>query len=303
MGYDDSTMVSELDPKKTAIVLGPVSAGLLSPIVFHIVRKVKQEDSFKSDFIAILVTSLLCITFMALISIYLKYYQRHLLKQRPPQQRSILQKLFLDPYIGLLSKDDHHENSSFHSYSKSNSPNKHDQSGTNNKRIDSKYFKPRVIYTELMTFWDTTCAVITWGSFYLIGGTIVATERMAQKIKRSSTRESSFKNASISSNKGTGKNYSFMNFNSSSSDVDVAESQETENCKHAYKKISTWSKRSFSSAKKKFSRLTNQLSVAPTTNNGHRNNIASRSRLFRAFQGGEFLEELLEDCPADHPDT
>lgn len=56
-------------------------------------------------------------------------------------------------------------------------------------KIDPKFFKPKYLIHELMSIWSTTYTVITWGSAWMIGGTIVATERFASKIKTKCTRE------------------------------------------------------------------------------------------------------------------
>lgn len=66
-------------------------------------------------------------------------------------------------------------------------------------KVDPKYFKPKYIIHELLDIWGTTYTVITWGSFWVIGGTIVATEKLATRIKTKCSRDPDVSSANLSS--------------------------------------------------------------------------------------------------------
>lgn len=269
--------IDDLDPKRTAIVVGPFLGLLSAPVVFQVVRVVEQEHSIMSDLIASVLTTLLCVAFMVLINSYLEY-SCHLAKQdqllKAYQQRSVLYKIisaFQGSNRSSPKSNESNQNSSFSFlHSDRSFASEHEQ---HKRKIETKYFKPKFIINELMTFWGTTCTVITWGSFYVIGGTIVATERMAQKIKtkRTNSRENSFFSSSFSGqpNRGTGQSDSFLNMSFRSSSGEEAGGQEQTNNRYQnFKKISTWTKRSYASIKRKFSRVV-------TSSSPHFNSLTS----------------------------
>lgn len=124
------------------------------------------------------------------------------------------------------------------------------QKNRTRRKIDPKH-----IIQELISIWGTTYTVITWGSFYLIGGTIVASERLAQKVKSKCSREQRGLH-NESSSRGTGWT-EFTNFASSSS-ADVSRNSTTsddDNQRNTFRRISSWSKRSYSTSKRKLTKL------------------------------------------------
>lgn len=111
------------------------------------------------------------------------------------------------------------------------------------RKIDPKYFKPKFIMHELIAMWDTTYTVITWGSFHVIGGTLVATERLVRKIKTKCTREGQSRDIH---NTSSGRADSFASCDFSD------DSFQSEGSKTSFRRVRSWMKRSYSSAKKKF---------------------------------------------------
>lgn len=267
--HDGRVSIEDLDPKRTALVMGPLLGLLSAPIVFELTKLAEDgQHSFKLDLIAAIVTILLSVAFMVLIDNYLTYHC-HLTKRdqllRAWQQRSFIQKLFAvfsndAPPGSAAAGSPNNSSFSFLQADRSFSG-EHDQ---HRRKIDPKYFKPKFIINELMTFWGTTCTVITWGSFYVIGGTIVATERIAQKIKAkrasANPNNSSFNTSfggfgGSSTNRGAGQNESFLNMSFMSNQNHGDANQEPTSRRHAFKRISSWTKRSYTTIKKKFSRV------------------------------------------------
>lgn len=123
------------------------------------------------------------------------------------------------------------------------------------RKLDPKYFKPKFIIHELISIWGTTYTVITWGSFYFIGGTIVATEKLAQKVKSKCSREQRGL-YNESSSRGTGWADSFASFGSSGSEDDEQHNSSTPSMNdNTLRRISSWTKRSYSASKKKLLKL------------------------------------------------
>lgn len=132
---------------------------------------------------------------------------------------------------------------------------KHQQQQRSRKKLDSKYFKPKFIIHELISIWGTTYTVITWGSFYFIGGTIVATEKLAQKVKSKCSREQRGLH-NESSSRGTGWADSFASFGSSASEnVEQHNTSASSINDNTLRRISSWTKRSYSASKKKLMKL------------------------------------------------
>lgn len=205
----------------------------LTPIIFQLTQSTAISNESR-----LLVSSILAMT-LFLPLLYL--IQNFLIKQSCPtiETRSILRDY--KPLRNIFSVFYKDENNNSTVLNEKPSPTK--------KRIDPKYFKPKYIYHELMSIWGTTYTVITWGSVWIIGGTFVATERLANKIKTKCTRERDL----LGANRGTGRNSSFASFNSSFSSSHSVDS--TGSGKNSFKKISSWTKRSFTAAKKKFNKF------------------------------------------------
>lgn len=121
---------------------------------------------------------------------------------------------------------------------------------------------PKHIIQELISIWGTTYTVITWGSFYLIGGTIVASERLAQKVKSKYNREQSgLHDESFS--RGTGWSETFTSFASSSSAARESASSASNNQRDTFRRISSWTKRSYTTSKKKLIKLFTHTNTTP----------------------------------------
>lgn len=127
------------------------------------------------------------------------------------------------------------------------------QTSNNRRKIDPKFFKPRYIMNELMTMWGTTYTVITWGSVWVIGGTIVATEKLAQKIKTKCSREQTSGLSHQNSSRSTGRQDSFAT--DSSSMFDRTTEADSSQSKSSLRKVRTWTKKSYASAKRKFNKF------------------------------------------------
>lgn len=225
---------------KKSILFGALLSLLLAPITFQLTRFL-ESDPFKSDVLASLLTIALSIVLIVSFNNLLK-------RSDSPSNRNKneLRSHSRSNFFRLFS--------STSSTSPSKIPKEKDQTNCQQrKKIDPKYFKPKYIIHELMTFWGTTYTVITWGSFYVIGGTIVATERLARKIKTKCSKDQH--QQSFNSSRCTGRNDSFTgSFMSSSNKSTNSESSED---KDTIKRITTWTKRSFASVKRRFSKFVN----------------------------------------------
>lgn len=215
------------------ILLSVLCSLALTPITFQLTKSATISPQSG----LLLSVAILSILFLA--SVYL--IRNFLIRQRcPTETRSILRDYKpLRNIFKVFYKDENNNDST--ALNEKQPPNK--------KKIDPKYFKPKYIYHELMSIWGTTYTVITLGSVWIIGGTLLATERLANKIKTKCTREQD----SLSANRGTGRNGSFASYNSSFSSSDSVSSEGSS--KSSFRKISSWTKRSYSAARKRFNKF------------------------------------------------
>lgn len=219
-------LINSNDLELKTVVIGIVCSLSLLPITFHL-------TSSKSELSQ---TNLLAYFSTILVSIIILYVIHNILKHR------------------CQSLDASHEKplrNIFHVFSTSsyyaNAEESFKEKEANSRRkIDPKYFKPKYIIHELMSMWGTTYTVITWGSVWIIGGTIVATEKLAQKIKTKCNRENS---QDLNNNRSTGRNDSFTSYSSYASSNDST-TQRTN--RSSLKRMRAWTKKSFASASKKF---------------------------------------------------
>lgn len=207
-------------------------------------------------------TFLLSVILIILIRLYLIYNCQHELDSNKRRKNSLESSHSISSLFGFLSapgwifQGNHHDNTKIdhNNYNKSinssNNNNKANDTSFLSGGIDSKYFKPKFILHELQTFWGTTCTVVTWGSFYVIGGTIVATERIARKIKNKYTKDHEH-DENISSRGTGGRSDSFASYSSSMNESTKSASSP----KHPLKRVSSWTKKSFSSIKKRFNKF------------------------------------------------
>lgn len=123
-------------------------------------------------------------------------------------------------------------------------------------KVDPKYFKPKFIIHELLSIWGTTYTVITWGSFWVIGGTIVATEKLATKIKTKYSRDVDTVGANMSST-------SFeSDFNQSSDSTGTPESSSG---RDPFRSARTWTRKSFATARKRLFKCFRGVSLPQLT--------------------------------------
>lgn len=121
-----------------------------------------------------------------------------------------------------------------------------------NKWKIKKYLKPKYIYHELMSIWGTTYTVITWGSVCIIGGALVASQRLASKIKTKCTREQ--QQDSLNGTRGTGRNSSSAFHNTSFSPSESLTSKGSSKSL-SLNRVGSWVKRSCTATKKKFNKI------------------------------------------------
>lgn len=241
---------------KKTIIVTMVCSLVISPITFQLTKS--RADSIQLGLLASVIITLT----LFVISFYL--IQNILIKNRcPPETPSISGYKPFRNIFNVFYKDDNNNSNVIG-----------DKQPRARKKIDPKYFKPKYIYHELMSIWGTTYTVITWGSVYIIGGTLVATERLANKIKMKCTRE--HQQDLLDSNRGTGRNSSFASYSSSfSSTESITSSRST---KSSFKRISSWTKRSYSAVRKRFNKFIgagvlqiteSSASAAETTETSH----------------------------------
>lgn len=219
----------EEDSDKKSILLSLLCSLFICPIAFHF--RNRTSDSFESDILA----AILVITVSAIIV----YIVNNILKQSRESMRKQFQQ---QEQINKSNK-----NTIFNVFNVSQDLK--EKIKTNQPKIDSKYFNPRYIVHELMEMWGTTYTVITWSSFYIIGGTIGATERLAQKIKtkynnrqREHQSYETFMNSSLSRNRSD---------STSTNNTDSSRRQS----KSSFRRMSSWTKKSFESTRNRLSRL------------------------------------------------
>lgn len=217
------------------ILLSVLCSLALTPFTFQLTKSAAISTQ------SVLLLSVGIISTLFLASVYL--IRNFLIKQRcPTESRSILRDY--KPLRNIFKV--------FHKDENNYEPTPlNEKQPPNKKKIDPKYFKPKYIYHELMSIWGTTYTVITWGSVWIIGGTLLATERLANKIKTKCTREQ--QQDLLSANRGTGRNGSFASYNSSFSSSDSLTSEGSS--KSSFRKISSWTKRSYSAARKRFNKF------------------------------------------------
>lgn len=241
---DSERSKEEESADKKSILFGAMLSLALAPIIFKLTRLI-EVDHFKSNLLASILTLVFSGILIYIINDHLRQNCHQIggrdKSRLKSSQRSIIFALLSSPASVFLSNSGKHNNQQGQQLDKEQSQN------SSRKKIDPKYFKPKFIIHELMTFWGTTYTVITWGSFYVIGGTIVATEKLARKIKTKCSREqqSDFQNSS----RGTGRSDSFMSYTSED------ENTTSENQRDPLRRMSSWTKRSFSSIRKRFTKF------------------------------------------------
>lgn len=215
------------DLELKTVVIGIVCSLSLLPITFHLTSSRSELSQ----------TNLLAYFSTILVSIIILYIIHNLLKQRCQSLDASHEK----PLRNLF----HVFTTSSSSYANAEESFK-EKEANGRRKIDPKYFRPKYIIHELMSMWGTTYTVITWGSVWIIGGTIVATEKLAHKIKTKCNRENS---QEFNNNRGTGRNDSFTSYSSyaSSNDSNTQRTNRT-----SLKRMRAWTKKSFASANKKF---------------------------------------------------
>jgi len=264
-----------------SLLLGTCLAFLVSPVAFQFIELLGEHDAFKVRVLVTITTVILALLFSISIS---HYYPKIPIVTKSFRQSGDVN----NPWSPWLSSGEFLSSISknlFGSETANGSPNNakrsryrqnqqglfsnyhvagDDPDGRRQSKIDLKYLKPKFIISELMVFWDTTCTVITWGSFYVIGGTIVATEKLAQKIKTKRTRDSG-NNLRDSAHNTSSSSFGRFDSFTSGFTSNSGGTQQGPNRKNATRstertgslnKISSWTKKSFASAKKKVTKFT-----------------------------------------------
>jgi hypothetical protein len=259
---------------------------LLAPIIYRLTTRLIEEDydsKINTNLLAFSVTFIFGTTFMLISNSYIKHFSRQIIQEYQQQLQSFhhqREPTFLYKFFPLFAKNSQSSSTNNRANDKSSTSsadqNYLEQDSQSRRRIDPKYFKPKFIIHELITFWDTTCTVITWGSFYVIGGTIVATEKITQRIKSKRESSSTFfgENNNRNSSRGTGQSdSSFASAFGSASQSDNNAATEPQSNRQPFKRISSWTKRSINSIKKKYSRAVR--SNAPQLTSGPANESSS----------------------------
>jgi len=172
----------------------------------------------------------------------------------------IVNFLFRQPCQSHLGSHENSSKTSAHVFASEETSHTKRKRTTHRRRIESKYFRPSYIISELMTIWGTTYTVITWGSVWVIGGTIVATEQLAHKIKSKCTRERGAQDPSRPNDNSFAPHSSFTSSSSSAS----SHSNST-------KRLRSWAKRSYASVKKHFHRFAGHGRMPQLTTGLHTN--------------------------------
>lgn len=234
---DQATGASRnIDMMKVIIITCVVCSISLSPLTIHLTNSWTNGDDFQEDLFVYITLLSLCSVIVYLTYRILKQHCPISLQAPDRQVKSILRGVFSSHASEIEDQ--------------AQSPNKSKQGNTNRRpKIDPKYFKPKYIINELITIWGTTYTVITWGSVWVIGGTIVATERLAQKIKTKCTNPH---NNGTNQSRGTGRNESFSSYDSNESYV-----SESVNDKSSYRRVTSWARKSYANARKRLNRFMN----------------------------------------------
>lgn len=263
------------DDEMKSVLFGLVCSLLLSPFTFQIT----QSDSsiFGSDLSACVLTIFVAVI-IAFSTHYLLKRNCHIIQRLDKQQKLLFNAFSSNPAL------------------KDASPNKGREAQYQRRKIDPKYFKPKFIIHELITFWDTTYSVITWGSFYVIGGTIVVTERLAQKIKTKCARE---QQGSTYQSGHRERNDSSFSYSSSASGANDNSFGST---KTPLRRVASWTKKSFSSAKKRLAKFANSTTILEIT--GHDQQSLNQQRVWigprnqsRAMRQSINKRKLVESIP------
>lgn len=244
MEQDKTTTKEEEDADRKSILFGALISLFFAPITFRVTRFIEQ-DSFKSDLFA----SILTLIFSGVLIFFINNYLKQRCHHSPSRQHNKSQlKSTRSTLFGIFSSNSVFSNDSNNLKDNNGEKQQDEHENSFRRKIDSKYFRPKFIIHELASFWGTTCTVITWGSFYVIGGTIVATEKLARKIRTKCNRDQQNNNLHNSS-RGTGRCDSFASYASSNEST-----TETKN-KDPLGRVSAWTKRSFTSIKKRFTKF------------------------------------------------
>lgn len=224
------------------IILGIVAFIFLSPITYQLFKS--EASSFVSSLIAII--SPITLTGVLMYITYNILNQS--CQQSTNQQSSTTRTRQGRTFFKVFSSIDLTSNTSGNLESKP-------PTSSNNRRgkIDPKYFKPRYIMHELMSMWGTTYTVITWGSVWVIGGTIVATEKLAQKIKTKCSREQQSDTNDYSS-RSMRRGDSSESYSSSSIFDRTTDSDNAQN-KSSLRKVRSWTRKSYASARRRFNKF------------------------------------------------
>lgn len=155
--------------------------------------------------------------------------------------------------IKLLSSSSAHKVDRTKLKGKASIKNKH---ANNKAKFPSINIKPDIIYQELLSMWNTSYTVITFGSAWLFGSTIDVTERIAKKIK------AKYKVVSPRSTRKRERCSSTSSFEAESLIQDMEDDQKQQRCSFGCMPI--LSKVPFSSARRRLSKLfdfNSQLSI------------------------------------------
>lgn len=259
--------------RRTSVLVVSITLLILFAPMIHRFTVNVIDDNYghrvNSSPLALIITFLFGATILLISKKYLKSLENHDEYKWKLQVSNCHQRttFFARLFSGLATNSRSGNNltkdkASSSSYSLNTSHNQDNSDSNSWYSIDSKYLKPKFIFNELFTFWETTCTVITWGSFYCIGGTIVATEKLTRKIK-SRTRApgqgyTTMNNGSTDhrhSSRGTGqRDFSFLSGHDTASPDDISDI--TSQQKSRYRRISSWTKKSINSIKKQCTRTT-----------------------------------------------
>lgn len=245
----------EQDLDRRSILLSLLCSLFLCPVAFHLISdKDKQNNSFEADFLAAIIVITLSALLVHVINSVLKSRQSILRKQQGLKYHQQQEHNKSSSKSNLLFSVFNHEELS----------NLKEKIRSNHRKIDPKYFNPRFIYHELTGIWGTTYHVILWTSFYVVGGTIGASERLVQKIRtkyrdsseQHSNNRSRHNNSSANrSDNEDGESSSYLNFLNLSTTSESSTANKKSSKGSLKKSVSSWTKKSFESTRKKFSRI------------------------------------------------
>lgn len=212
------------DIDRRSIVLSIICTLLIMPLAFHLM--ISDSETISKDLLAFISVTILSVVFALIAKGKINPAQ---IQSRPNVEKRTSNK--------------------FNVFTSTNFNNIRDKHANLKRKMNSRYLKPNYIVNELMSMWSTTYTVITFSSAWVFGSTICATERLARKIRNKYQRDGqqNLRSDSFSSN----DSQLFDDFSSSDDRTYPGPGEKV----NLLTRMSSWTKRSFSSFTRKFGKI------------------------------------------------